>query len=452
MQNNLYSQDLETNILGSMMNEEECYNLAIEKHVTSEMFYYDNHKEIFKAMKRLAKDNIKIDLVTLVESNKKDIEKLGGITYLAQLNDSVASTVSFTEWLEILKDYYKKRKLKEIAKNIITDVENNNTLDVISAAQKEIENLYVDKSDISFEERVEQILEEQENKQRGLVTGLETGIKWLDKNLGGLHKTELITIFARSGVGKTTLAVQIAANMQKMGKKILYVSNEMSDKEIFDKMIATRENIEFKKILNGLLDEQEYNRYATFYLRLAQEKNIEVIQESNINAVISKIKRQKSKNGLDIVFIDYINLTLDGTDGDNMTLKIGDAMQKLKKLAMNENICVVIPAQAKQTVDKNNSNLASYEKVSNSDIQDSARIEQFSNVVISLYRNLLLDNDLAIQDKMRKGEIDYFAPNPDINPNCCSITINKSRYGGKTTFCCNYEGQYSRISDYISNN
>ena len=173
--------------------------------------------------------------------------------------------------------------------------------------------------------------------------------------------------------------------MQQKGKKILYVSNEMSDKEIFDKMIATRESIEFKKILNGLLDEQEYNRYATFYLKLAQEKNIEVIQESNINAVISKIKRQKSKNGLDIVFIDYINLTLDGAEGDNMTLKIGDALQKLKKLAMNENICVVVLAQAKQTVDKNNSNLASYEKVSNSDIQDSARIEQFSNVVISLY-------------------------------------------------------------------
>ena len=65
MQNRLYSQDLETNILGSMLNEEECYNLAIEKHVTSEMFYFDNHKEIFKAMKRLAKDNIKIDLVTI---------------------------------------------------------------------------------------------------------------------------------------------------------------------------------------------------------------------------------------------------------------------------------------------------------------------------------------------------------------------------------------------------
>ena len=114
-------------------------------------------------------------------------------------------------------------------------------------------------------------------------------------------------ITGSNGVGKTTLAVQIASNMQQKGKKILYVSNEMSDKEIYDKMIATRENIEFKKILNGYLDEQEYNRYATFYLKLAQEKNIEVIQESNINAVISKIKRQKSKNELDIVFIDYIN-------------------------------------------------------------------------------------------------------------------------------------------------
>ena len=452
MQNRLYSQDLETNILGAMLNNKNCFNTAIEKHVTTEMFYFDKHKEIFKAIKRLTNNDLPIDIVTLIENNKQNIEKMGGITYIAQLNDSVPSTMHFSDWLDILKDYYKKRELKEIAKEIIADVEENKTLDVISKAQKNIESLYEDNAKLSFEERVEQILQEQEDKQRGIVTGLETGIKWLDKKLGGLHKTELITIFARSGVGKTTLATQISSNMQKAGKKILYVSNEMADKEIFDKIVSTRCNIEFKKILNGTMDNEEYARYSTFYLELATANNLEVIQESNINAVMSKAKLKKAKDGLDIVFVDYINLTLDGAEGDNMTLRIGDAMQKLKKLAMNENICVVVLAQAKQTVDKNNSNLASYEKVSNSDIQDSARIEQFSNVVISLYRNLLLDNDLAIEDKMKKGEIDYFTPNPDTNPNCCSITINKSRYGGKTTFCCNYEGQYSRISDFISKN
>ena len=274
----------------------------------------------------------------------------------------------------------------------------------------------------------------------------------LDDNLGGFHKTEVITIFARSGVGKTTLSTQIASNMQKQGKKVMYVSNEMTTKEILDKIVSTRCNIEFRKILTGTMNEQEYIRYSTFYLELAAANNIEVIHESNINALISKIKLKKMKDGLDIVFIDYINLTLNGAEGENMTLKIGYAMQQLKELAMNENICVVVLAQAKQTVDKNNSNLECYEKVSNSDVQDSARIEQFSNVMISLYRNLILNNKLAIEKLSKEGKIDYLSPNPDINPNCCSITLNKSRYGGETTFSCTYEGKYSRITNFTSKN
>ena len=137
----------------------------------------------------------------------------------------------------------------------------------------------------------------------------------------------------------------------------------------------------------------------------------------------------KLKYGLDIVFIDYINLITEGAVGENTTTKLGYIASKLKQLAMDENICVVLLAQAKRDTDKENKNKAKFEKVENGDIQDSARIEQYSNTILSIYRNLKLDNKVARKILAEEGKIDYNYKNPDENPGVATITINKDRLG-----------------------
>ncbi|MBX7335226.1 DnaB-like helicase C-terminal domain-containing protein [Clostridium chauvoei] len=113
---------------------------------------------------------------------------------------------------------------------------------------------------------------------------------------------------------------------------------------------------------------------------------------------------------------------------------------------MQENICIVLLAQANRGVDRNVSdNLC--EKISESDIQDSARIEQDSDQVIALYRNKKLEN-LAYRDEMsRNGKINYNSRSADENPNCINAIILKNRHGGKGMVGLVWYGEYSRIEN-----
>ena len=450
MENNLNNKfDLETeqSILGAILQDKDLMLVATEHKIKSAMFYKDSHKHIFKAMIQLMDKGLGIDYVTLSEQNKENIEQLGGMTYIVSLSDSVPSTINFKQWLDILENYYKKRCLLDMSKYINSNL-NKNVEELTDDIQHQILKLFNDSKVENIVEQISNILDVQDKLQNGKLTGIKTGFFTLDRNIGGFNKGELITIVARSGVGKSTFAIQSALNMILANQNVIYLSNEMDYKEVIDKMASSYLDIELTKIRRGQLNDDELVKYVNFTSMLASKNNLSVVNESNINSFISKVKLQKLKSNVDIVFVDYINLILDGAKGDNMTQKLGDVVRKLKKLAMDENIAVVCLAQANRTVDKENKHKEIYEKVNNSDIQDSARIEQFSNVVISLHRNTLFDNVMARQKLADNNLIDYSSKSADNNPDVINFTITKSRYGGQTTSALKFNGKCSKISNF----
>ena len=445
--NNKFDVNIEQSILGAILQNKDLMLVATEHKIKSNMFYRDAHKEIYKAMIRLIDKGLGIDYVTLVEENKENVEQLGGMTYIVSLSDSVPSNVNFNQWLDILEKYYKKRCLLDMSKYINSNL-NKNVEELTDDIQHQILKLFNDSKVENMVEQISNILDVQDKLQNGTLSGIKTGFFTLDNNIGGFSKGELITIVARSGVGKSTFAIQSALNMILANQNVIYLSNEMDCKEVIDKMASSYLDIELTKIRRGQLNDDELVKYVNFTSMLASKNNLSVVNESNINSFISKVKLQKLKSNVDIVFVDYINLILDGAKGDNMTQKLGDVVRKLKKLAMDENIAVVCLAQANRTVDKENKHKEIYEKVNNSDIQDSARIEQFSNVVISLHRNTLFDNAMAKQKLADNNLIDYSSKSADNNPDVINFTITKSRYGGQTTSRLKWDGKCSKISNF----
>lgn len=446
--NNIQSTEIEKSILGALLNSTKCFLLANEKRVNGDMFYSPRHKKIYKAIKKFnEKQKINVnefDFITFLDNNKNNINEFGGLSYLNEIKTEVLSTVAFEAWVDKLINYHEKRKLLDISTFVQKNIEKDNQ-ELENYIENELLKLY-DKKDSDDENIFFDIIEMQEKLQNGEEKGLQTGIRELDRSIHGFFKTELITIFARSGVGKSTLAIQIALNMLR-NNRILYVSNEMTKKEVYDKMFASYNRIDITKCKTGTLTDNEFTKYIDFMGKLSN-KTMRVISEPNINTLISKIKLFKLKYGLDIVFIDYINLITEGAVGENTTTKLGYIASKLKQLAMDENICVVLLAQAKRDTDKENKNKAIFEKVENGDIQDSARIEQYSNTILSLYRNLKLDNKVARKILAEEGKIDYNSKNPDENPGVATITINKARLGNKTTVSVAWNGEFSRINNF----
>ena len=440
-----HNKEIEQDILGAIFIENDLLLSAKSKGITSDMFYLSIHQELYKAMIELSNQNISIDKDLIVQKNLDKIEKLGGLTYIADLSSSVPSTVLFDDWLIELKNLYDKRELIKIANYILTNqnLEKQDLKDYIENSLSALDN---DCDYMTLEEQISDMIDASEGEEG--TADIETGFFKLDEKIGGFNKKELITLFARSGVGKSTFSIQMALNMLMKNFDVIYLSNEMGYSEVINKMASSYCNIEFKKIRRRALTDDEKVEYYKFLTMLASKNNLMVMEEFNINTFISKVKLHKIKKNVDIVFVDYVNLILNGTTGESMTYKLGNVMEKLKKLAMKENIVVVALAQANRIVDKENKHKEIYEKITNADIQDSARIEQFSNIALALYRNTLFDNETARRKLSENNLVDYNSKSADVNPGVINFTVTKSRYGGQTTSHLKWEGEYSRIKNF----
>ena len=277
--------------------------------------------------------------------------------------------------------------------------------------------------DAQYDEYINWLYDENRDK------GIRSELVYLDKYLGNFQKGRLITVFARSGVGKTTFSLQLASNMALSGHKIFYGSAEMTRNQVFSKIAGSYLSLSTKAIDEDTILQEDKDSIANF-----------------IAGLINK-KVYKMQNTLDVVFVDYINKYIDFSDKDLMTNRLGKISGVLKTLAMEEDICIVLLAQANRIVDKKGGDMA-VEKIDSSDIQDSARIEQDSDQVIALYRNIKFD-DKAYRDMLfKQGKLKYNSKNADENPECMNAVVIKNRHGRRGTCALKWNGMYSRVSDF----
>ena len=277
--------------------------------------------------------------------------------------------------------------------------------------------------------------------------GFKSNFYSLDEIVGKFQRGRLITVFARSGVGKSTFAIQTASNMVIQGNRVVYGSGEMSVKEVLDKISSSKLNIKHSKFTGNTLTREEKDKVNSLMVKL-MENRFYITNETDINKFLNEVRLYKLKNGLDVLFVDYVNKYVTGISGITLTEKIGQVTSILKEFALKEKVCVVLLAQANRKSD-GNSNLEYYEKLEVNDIQDSARIEQDSDQVIALYRNIKLDNPQIRENLNKEGKLDYNSKKAEKNPNCINLTVLKNRHGKKGTIALNWDGDYSRISNFM---
>ena len=229
------------------------------------------------------------------------------------------------------------------------------------------------------------------------------------------------------------------------GAKIFYGSAEMTRNQIFNRMAASYLSLSSKSIDEDSILKEDKDKISEFMARLINNR-FYVSTETDFEKFINEIKVYKLQNSLDVVFVDYINKYIDFGDKDLMTNKLGKVSGMLKTLAMEEDICVVLMAQANRVADKKSGE--AIEKIESSDIQDSARIEQDSDQVVALYRNIKLD-DRMYKDRLQKqGKIKYESMNADENPECINAIVIKNRHGDRGTCALRWSGRYSRVTNF----
>ncbi|MBC5628730.1 AAA family ATPase [Clostridium sp. NSJ-6] len=433
--------ELEQSILGTLFLNSNLLVKARD-NIKPYMFQVENHKRIYEGIIRMVSDDKEIDLINFLENYKEIVKEMGGVSYVSEVFSCSSTELAFETKLELLIKAFQKRLVLDLCTYISDDM----TIDHMESKIKNtLDKIYscTLKKDLNIEDIYDDYLLELYNDQ-GEV-GAKSGLTKIDEALGNFRKGRLITVFARSGVGKSIFSTQIAKDMALRGHKVIYGTSEMTRSEIIDRMAANQLNISCDKFNNKKLSSEEKDKVAEFCGKLLN-KQLYISNETDIDKLINEIKVYKLRNKLDIVFIDYINKYVDVASNARLTELLGKITSKCKSLATEEDICVVLIAQANRNVDKNIGEV--YEVITEADIQDSARIEQDSDQIIGLYRQKLFDEKIFREKMYRDGKLKYDSKDAKENPNCINISILKNRHGTRGIKAFRWDGQFCKISNW----
>jgi replicative DNA helicase len=216
-----------------------------------------------------------------------------------------------------------------------------------------------------------------------LVTDLSTGFSDIDNQTGGLAKGDLIILAARPSMGKTSLALQIAQNVAKEQKQVAIFSLEMNNKQLVQRMIASEARINILSMRTGKLLKREYPLIALASGPLSEAMiYIDDFSMENPGSVLSKGRRLKRKEGLDLIIIDYLQL-MDGNGNkeENRQQEITKITRSLKQTAKLLDIPLIVLSQLSRACELRND-----KRPQLSDLRESGAIEQDADVVMFLYR------------------------------------------------------------------
>ena len=453
---NLFSDEIESTVIGGLMIYSKCYYKALSQKVIPEDFYRTQNQEIFKTIIDMYRNNKQVDILTVAEKLKDNdiLEKVGGVTYITEVSSSIPTTANYEQYIEELKKYSTKREFlklsNEIQMNLSKTPEELQSL-LSSFNQKKVESRKIlPTSESQVNDFLKWITNNNEMYLNGLKPGLETGLTELDNKIGGFYPGDLITIFAFSGIGKTALACQIALNLMLKNKKILFFSLEMPPEQIYARIISNITGVPFKNIRNGNFNQTEYQKILDFTSKLVGKILISGTDE--LADIVTEIQISSIKNDVDAIFIDYISLVNISGNNKEEYQRVTECTRHLKKLAREIRKPIIILAQGKQTqaAKMNNKNLEVWQKVSVDDIAGGASIFRDSDTVLGLYRNIELDNEQVRNNLERENidNIDYYSDNPDKNPNCMTLLIKKSRAAEKDIIPLDWKPKIYRLTDF----
>ena len=390
----MWDEELEKAMLFYVIFEKEDYLLDEEDFVN------ERNKKIIRAINELKAEKQEISIMSIkskIRANGKQV-----LDYLTTLGEYIRTT-SVEEVYTRLIEMSKKRKLLkllETEKQNIVDCEN---VDIL--AEKIVKDInkieQINEKEKTFVEQVADVMSKiEENTLKGTDYSLYTGITDLDNMMCGLHRQELTIIGARPGVGKTTLALQIAEYIASKGIETAFISLEMSDFQIIQKMITTKTRVNSYKMRLGTLETQDLEKIGIAGAEIAELPIHLVTRARTIQHIENIARKLKNKSDLGLLVIDYIQLIKNNSKFNNREQEVADITRTLKLLSLELDIPIIGLCQLNRNASKAEPTLA--------DLRESGSIEQDADNVLFLYRENeneenVVDITLKIA-KQRAGE------------------------------------------------
>lgn len=410
------SSEAESSLLGCIL-ADGSIAIDICSSLSEEDFYYPANSIIFSAVRELTESGRAVDIVTLTEilSRNGTLEKAGGLNYLTSLGTRVPSAANAAEYTNIVLRTASMRKLIKSCSEIIDEAyTTDDAASALAEAEKRIYNVSSSRSDSDLIP-VSRGLSEVIDKLNALKTdvnafkGIPTGFWMLDKLTNGLHNGELIVIAGRPGTGKSSFAMNIVENAALKNFSCAVFSLEMPRVQIAQRLLCSNSGIPLSRMTGGEFSDSDKD-WKSIYSTATTLSHLKIfIDDSSLITpaqLLSKCRRLKNREGLDLIVVDYIQLMTTGKKAENRQQEISEISRNLKILAKELDVPVIALSQMSRQIENRPG------KPQLSDLRESGAIEQDADIVMFIHREKSeedapnKDDRLLIVAKHRNGALD----------------------------------------------
>lgn len=402
--------EAERSLLGSLMLDKNAI-IKVGDFLQPKDFYKKTHQDIYKAILELFEKNNPIDLLSISNhlKERKLLENVGGSSYLTELINEVPTAAHVLNYAKIVQ---RKRILRDL-------IEAGQEIDSIGHNEKEDIDMLLDKAEqkifgiaqksltqnfLPIKNGLEEAFERLEklSKRKGEIRGIPTGFRDLDGILAGFQKSDLIILASRPSMGKSSLALNIAANIAINQKKpVGMFSLEMSNDQIIDRLIAGFSNVDLWKLRTGQLssegEDSDFTRIQHTLGVLSEAPiYIDDAASSNVLQMRAMARRLQAEHGLGLIIIDYLQLMESRNPMVSMVQQVTEISRSLKVLARELNVPVLALSQLSRAVEQRTPQIPRL-----ADLRESGSLEQDADVVLFIYRE-----DRYREDTTRKNIAD----------------------------------------------
>ncbi len=433
-----HSIEAEQAVLGGLMLAGDKAFDQIASMVRTEDFFRPEHRIIYSALARLAEEQQPFDAITLSDDldGRKELDKAGGAGYISELANNTPGTVNLESYARIVRERATLRQLIEAADLLRQRSFNPDGADpdeLLSEAEKRLIDIAESgpKNDALLDANqllkaaIDQInfLFESESD----ITGVSTGFDDLDGKTSGWQKSDLIIVAARPSMGKTAFALNMVEHaMFHTEKPVLVFSLEMPAQSLMMRMLASVGRIELKKLRDGSLANEDWDKLSRSATRLKDQKlyidDTPGLTPTEMRARTRRLVREQNESPA-MIMVDYLQLMRVPGNSDNRVQEISEISRSLKQLAREFECPVIALSQLNRGVEQRPN-----KRPMNSDLRESGAIEQDADVIVFLYRDEYYNED---------------SPDKGI----AEIIIGKQRNGEIGTCKLQFEGKYTRFNN-----
>ncbi len=394
-----HSPQAEQAVLGSMLIDPDCIKDVMDK-LQPEDFYLRANRDIFETIYHMFIYSRPIDGVTVAgEMERNGVYNDNTRDYLVQLMDVTPTSANVMEYVKIVLDKSLMRQVAAAAGSITAMVQegNGDAGDMLESAEQKVYAIRRGRSAQNMV-TVSMVLQDVMNHLAELTAsggktlpGLSTGLSAVDAKINGLNKSDLLLLAARPGMGKTSMALNVALSAAKeSGKTVAIFSLEMSREQLVTRLIASEGLVENTRLVTGNLRESDWQRIAEAASSLSR-MDIRIDDNPLLTVADMNAKCRRLEN-LGLVVIDYLQLMTSaggkGYSGENRQQAVSDISRMLKIMAKELQVPVLCLSQLSRANEKRDD-----KRPMLSDLRESGAIEQDADIVLFLYRDDYYNSD-----------------------------------------------------------